>query len=138
MDAITNPPGLTDFDVTAALEATREVTGDDLRAFVEYDDETYNSLFISSQVVGEVGGETALQELAERLYANYQLDFNEQEMYADLYEPLGGLNAFAVFLESEVVVRYVSDRQGVYVSFDPTTTATDVTAALERTLEGDG
>ncbi|WP_435174572.1 hypothetical protein [Halorussus sp. AFM4] len=138
MDAVSNPPGLTDFDASAALSAVRGVAGDDLRAFVEYDDETYNALFIAERIVDAFGGQAAIDEFAEKLHFNYKLDFTERDMYEDLYAPLGDVGAFAVFLDRETIIRYVGEREGIYVSVDPGANATPVVEALTDAVEADG
>jgi hypothetical protein len=135
MDAIRNPPELTDLAVSEALETVLEIAGEDLRAFVEYDDETYNPVFIAERVVDEFGGSEAVAEFADRLHYNYKLDFTEREMYEDLYEPLSTLDAFAVYLEDETIVRYVNDRQGIYISVERGTYAGQVIDALTDALE---
>ncbi|UPV74448.1 hypothetical protein M0R89_18195 [Halorussus limi] len=112
-----------------------ETAGDDLRAFVEYDDETYNPLFIDERTVEEFGGAEAVEEFADQLHYNYKLDFTEQEMYADLYEPLSSLDAFAVYLEDETIVRYVDDGRGIYVSIQGETYAGEVIDVLTDVLE---
>ncbi|WP_135852666.1 hypothetical protein [Halorussus salinus] len=137
MNAVSNEPHLTDFDTSSALSAVEEVAGDGLRAFVEYDDETYNLLYIAERVVQEFGDEATLEEFADRLHYNYKLDFNEREMYADLYGPLGELAAFAVYLDDETLVRYVGEREGIYVSVEPDVSANGVVDALTETAEAD-
>jgi hypothetical protein len=137
MDDITNSPELCSFDAAAALSVVREVAGDDLRAFVEYTDENYNPLFIAGQVVEELGGKTETSELADQLHFNYKLDFNEREMYEDLYEPLGEVAAFAVFLEDEILIRYLEEREGLYVSVESGPNATRIVEALNNVMEAD-
>lgn len=137
MDAITGDPGLTDFDARAGFEAVREVADDDLRAFVEYDGDSYNPLFIAGRVVDKHGDPEEVGEFADRLHFNYKLDFAEREMYEDLYEPLGSITAFAVYLTDQTIVRYVDEQEGIYVSIDGGTHADEVIHALTDAL-GDG
>lgn len=138
MEAVRNEANLTDFDVSTALSAVEDIAGDDLRAFVEYDDEAYNPLYIAARVVREFGGEASLDEFAGKLHYNYKLDFTEREMYEDLYEPLGEVAAFAVYLDDETLIRYVGEREGIYVSVEPDVSANRIVDALTETAEAEG
>jgi len=134
MDAITGDPGLTELDVGAGYEAVRAIASDDLRAFVEYDDETYNPVFIAERVVEKHGDPEEVGKFAEQLHFNYKLDFTEREMYEDLYEPLGSIEAFTVHLSDQTIVRYVGEREGIYVSVDGETHGDDVVDSLNDVL----
>ncbi|WP_135806290.1 hypothetical protein [Halorussus marinus] len=134
MDEIIGDPGLTDFDARAGFEAVRAAADSDLRAFVEYDGESYNPVFIAERVVEKHGDPEEVGEFADRLHFNYKLDFAEREMYEDLYEPLGSITAFAVYLTDQTIVRYVDEREGIYVSVDGETHADEVIEALADAL----
>ncbi|WP_135828880.1 hypothetical protein [Halorussus halobius] len=135
MERIRNEPELTGFDAAAAFEAVSEVAGDDLRAFVEYDAEAFNPLFVAERVVDDLGNPENVDAFAEKLHFNYKLDFTEREMYADLYGPLGGVDAFAVYLDDQTIVRYVTDEAGIYVSLDGDTDTDRVVDLIAETVE---
>lgn len=134
MGTIRNEGELISLDASAAFEAVRDVAGEDLRAFVEYDSEAFNPVFIAERVVDELGGADGVEEFADQLHFNYKLDFTEREMYADLYGPLGGVDAFAVYLDDQTIVRYVTDEEGIYVSLDGGSDTDRVVDALAETV----
>jgi len=138
MGAIRNEGEVIGLDASAAFEAVRDVGGEDLRAFVEYDSESYNPVFVAERVVAELGGADGVDEFAEKLHFNYKLDFTEREMYADLYDPLGGVDAFAVYLDDRTIVRYVTDEEGIYVSLDGDANTDRVVDALAETVGNEG
>lgn len=56
-------------------------------------------------------------------------------MYADLYGPLGRVNAFAVYLTDQTLVRYIDDSAGIYVSTDGETHVDRIIEVLTDVLE---
>lgn len=105
-----------EFETDAILDAVRDAAGEELRAFVEYDAETYNVLLLTDDARERFDDPDAIEEFADRLHGNYRLDFTEKEMYEDVYGELGTVRAFAVFFEANAVFRFVGDTTGFYVS----------------------
>jgi hypothetical protein len=114
----TESSAVSEFDAGAVLAELRETVEDDLRAFVEYDAQTYNTLFMADRVIAQFGGEDNVEQFADKLHENYRLDFTEKQMYEDVYAELGTVRAFSVFFEENAIFRFVGDSTGLYVSLE--------------------
>jgi len=130
-------PALTGFDARAVGDAVADATGDGLRAFVEYDEQTYNLLYIRDDVVGELGGQEAFGALADELHSDYRLDFTQQELYEEIYGELGNVRAFVVVMDRATLLRFVGDDAGLYVSVEPSVSVQAVLDAVHEVVNGE-
>lgn len=130
-----NAPELVDGDVPAMFAAVDSVAGEDLRAFVEYDDETYNPVYIAPMVVDDYGVDGDVSEFAETIHSYVKLDFSEREMYRDLYDRGTDGMGFATFLDGSTVVRYVFDDTALYVSLTDEVSPQEVIEAIESVTQ---
>jgi hypothetical protein len=137
MAEIQQAPELVDGDVAAMFDAVEGVAGDGLRAFVEYDTETYNPVYIGPMVVEEYGENGDVTEFAETIHSYVKLDFSEREMYRDLYDRGTDGMGFATFLEGSIVVRYVFAETALYVSLQSSASPNEVIRAIEAVLRDD-
>lgn len=138
MAEIQRAPEMIDWDVEAMFAAVERVAGDDLRAFVEYDAERYNPVYIAPMVVEEYGENGDITAFAETIHSYVKLDFSEREMYRDLYDRGTDGMGFATFLEGSIVVRYVFDETALYVSLRAQESPREVIRAIESVVEDDG
>lgn len=132
----TQSSDLSAVDADAVLSRVQATAGDHLRAFVEYDAETYDILYLTDRAIAEFGGEERVDEFADRLYSNYRLDFNEKQMHEDLYEEFGVVRAFGVFFADSAVLRFVDDVTGLYVSLDMDAPFDEVIDTVYEVVEG--
>ncbi|WP_254762293.1 DUF7522 family protein [Natrinema marinum] len=107
-----------EFDADAILADLLECCGETVRAFAEYDAKTYNVLYFDQRLVDEIETEAELQAFADRIHEDYRLDFTEKRMYEDVYSELGEVRAFSVFFRQSAIIRFVGEREGIYVSLD--------------------
>lgn len=126
---------LTGLDADTILSRVRSTAGEHLLAFVEYDTETYNVLYMAERATTDLGGPENTSDLADRLHRNYQLDFNEKQMHEELYDELGTVRAFGVFFDDEAVLRFVDDMTGLYVSLDMSAPFDKVIEAVYDVIE---
>jgi len=126
-----------EIDADAVLARLRDAVGDDLRALVEYDADAYNLLFLADRVLAEFGGDEAVEAFADKLHADYRLDFTEKEMYEDVYAELGTVRAFAVFFQESAVFRFVGESTGLYVSLERDAPYNRVIETVYDVVEGD-
>jgi hypothetical protein len=131
-------PEMVDGDVAAMFAAVERIAGDDLRAFVEYDAETYNPVYIAPMVVEEYGEDGDVTAFADTIHSYVKLDFSEREMYRELYDRGTDGMGFATFLEGSIVVRYVFDETALYVSLTAAESPKEVIRAIESVVGDDG
>lgn len=136
MTSHTGSSDLSALDADAILSRVQNTAGEHLRAFVEYDAETYNILYLADRATVEFGGEERVNELADKLYSNYRLDFNEKQMHEDLYEEFGVVRAFAVFFADSAILRFVDEATGLYVSLDIDAPFDEVIGTVYEVVEG--
>jgi hypothetical protein len=137
MAEIQQEPEMVDGDVRAMFDAVARVAGDDLRAFVEYDPEAYNPVYIAPMVVEEYGEDGDITDFAETIHSYVKLDFSEREMYRELYHRGTDGMGFATFLDGSIVVRYVFDETALYVSLNSAASPKDVIGAIEAVVRDD-
>ncbi|NIB99412.1 hypothetical protein [Halobacterium sp. R2-5] len=132
---LSRAPTSSEFDAREVGDAISGAAGDGLRAFVEYDERDYSLLYVREDVVEDLGGETAFEDLADELHSDYRLDFTQQELYEEIYGTLGNVRAFVVVLDSATVLRLVGDAEGLYVSLDPSVSIQAVLDAAEDVVD---
>jgi hypothetical protein len=137
MTEIQQEPEMVDGDVRAMFEAVAEVAGADLRAFVEYDQEAYNPVYIAPMVVEEYGDDGDITDFAEAIHSYVKLDFSEREMYRELYDRGTDGMGFATFLDGSIVVRYVLAETALYVSLRSAASPKAVIGAIEAVIGND-
>lgn len=129
-------PELADFDATAVGRAVDAAVGDGLRVVVEYDETEYNPLYVDDRVLEKLGGQAGLTSLADDLHSDFRLDFTQQELYEEVYGDFGSVRAFIVVLDEAVVVRFVAEDSGLYVSIDPDASLDGVLDAVQSEVAG--
>jgi hypothetical protein len=107
---------ISEYDANAVLSVVDETAGEQLRAFAEYDDESYNVLYLADAVDQEYADAAEFEETADALHADYRLDFTEKRIHEEVYSDMGEVRAFAVFLSDQAVFRFVGRESGLYVS----------------------
>lgn len=138
MPSIQREPAVVDGDVRAMFDAVEAEAGEHLRAFVEYDSETYNPVFIGPQVVAEYGDEDGdIDHFAETIHSYVKLDFSEREMFQELYRRETDGMGFATFLDDSIVVRYVFPEAALYVSLEYAASPKGVIDAIEAVVQSD-
>jgi len=137
MISFESEPELAAFDAKAVARAADAAVGDGLRVVVEYDETEYNPLYVDDRVLEKLGGREGLVSLADDLHSDFRLDFTQQELYEEVYSNFGSVRAFVVVLDEAVVVRFVADTTGLYVSIDPDASLDGVLDAVEVGVASD-
>jgi hypothetical protein len=116
MDVQAQSSTISEYDAEAVLSAVDETAGEQLRVFAEYDDESYNVLYLADAVHEVYEDAAKFEKTADALHADYRLDFTEKQMHEEVYSDMGEVRAFAVFLTDQVIFRFVGRESGLYVS----------------------
>lgn len=122
-----DPAGLVEFDEGQALERAKDVAGDRLQVCAVYTADDFELLYVADDLLEYYDDESEVLEVGEALHGYMDLDFNEREVFEELYPAATEMKAFVTYTDHVIVVRVLSpETEGLYVSLEPGTEVTPV------------
>lgn len=119
------------FDAAAAVEAAQSVAGEDLLVAVEYDRESFATLYAADALVEFYGGEAAMGEQFTRVHSFVTLDLMERDVIGDVLQGTGTTRAFATYTDTNALVRLLAEDSGLFLGLEPAVEVTAVVEAVE-------
>lgn len=112
-------PEIADIDVDATLDAATSVEGT-LYSLVEFDPETFNTLYVSAATRTLYDSEAEMEEHFERIHAYVNIDFTEARLFTeDLFPVADRVRYKATGLDIMTVLRvYLGDEHGLFLGID--------------------
>lgn len=95
-----------------------EKLGQNLQLIAEYDTETYNDLFVSDDVIDELGGEDAYIKQRKNIENFLRLDFIDRHAYGNIVPRAGKSNLFITQAATVLLVRLFVDENALFVSIE--------------------
>ena len=117
----------------ALIAAAWESLGSDLRTVVEYDEETYEVLYVS-EWLRDYLGEEGVEETTDDLHGYVHLDFVERDLFGRLTPGAGAVRTHITRLENATFVRYLVGDAALFLSVDPDADLTALCAAMDEAL----
>ena len=135
--ALRNSTNIVAFDADAAMEAAREVAGDALRTAVEYDQESYNVLFVDDTVQSLYADKEDMYDHFDAISSYVHLDFAERDLFEESLLPAAGaVQALVTRMEYLTLVRIFVGDEGLFLSLDPDTPVIEVIDAVKTSVTG--
>lgn len=134
--AVTRESQIVSFDADAAVSAALAADREHVRVGAEYDIHDWQILYVAEHVVEEY--EASSDDLEGRgagLHSYIHLDFTEQELFEDLAPGGGDVLAVLTKMEHRVLVRYLFDHEGLFLSLEEGVDLTAVLDAVEAAVE---
>ncbi|WP_255197208.1 hypothetical protein [Halorarius litoreus] len=132
---LTGPSELASFDGVAAMEAARDVVGDDLLSFVEFTSDAHRPLFVADEIVELYRDEDHLQRHYDRVLAHLNMDFLERDTYEKTLLPNAGrVRAIVTRMEGLTLLRMLAADEGLYVALAPDADVEPVIDAVEPVM----
>jgi hypothetical protein len=128
---VVNPPSVVNFDVERVVGALLDEFGGDVLTIVEYDRETYNTLYVADAIRGRYPDEETMEDHFAGIHAYVYLDFTESDLFEDLFVASGGTRAFVTYMRDLVAIRVVDGSEGVFVSVTPDVEVSAVVELVE-------
>lgn len=132
---IRNPSSLVAFDADAGLEAARETAGDAVHLCVEYDMETFNTLYADELTLSLYDDERAMLDHFEEVVSYVHVDFMEKDLFEDVFRGGGDVRAFVTCMENVSLVRIIVGQNGLFLTVDPGADLTALVGAVENAIE---
>jgi len=132
--ALTKSSELVTFDADEATALARDLAGDDLLVATEYTPDSFRVLYLSDALVDAWGNVDEIMDVGEAVHAFMHDDFAEREFYDDVYPTVSDTYAFASFTDRMVIVRVVTDDEGMYLHVAPETGITTLVERLEDVI----
>lgn len=133
--AHTRTSGIVGFDADAAVEAARGAAGDGLRIASEYDMDGYRLLYVADSVIEEYGSTDPIEDAGDRLHSYIHLDFTERELFEEIAADAGQVTAYVTRMEHHTLIRYLDEREGLFLSVETGTALTPLLEAVEAAVE---
>lgn len=134
--SITRPSRVVSFDADAGLSAALDADEEHVRICAEYDIDEWELLYVADHVLEAYeDGEQTLELKAEDLHSYIHLDFTERELFEELAPRSGAVVAYVTRMEHHSLVRYLSGREGLFLSLDRGADLTAVLDAVEAAIE---
>jgi hypothetical protein len=124
-------PSIAGFDAAAAVEVARSTAGEDLLVAVEYDRESFATLYAADALVTFYGGEAAMREQFQRIHSFVNLDFMERDVITDVFRGTGTPRAFTTYTDRNALVRLLAEDSGLFLGLEPAVEVTAVVEAVE-------
>jgi len=132
---VTRESSVVSFDAGAALDAALDADADHVRVCVEYDVEDWELLYVADHVLEAYEeGEAALSTKADDLHSYIHLDFTERELFEELAPRSGDVVAYVTRMENHSLVRFLSGREGLFLSLDRRVDLDAVLDAVEAAI----
>jgi hypothetical protein len=122
---------LVDFDADAALSAARGVDQEGVRLCVEYTPEEFHTLYADDVTMALYGDREEMTDHFEQVHSYVHVDFTEKDLFTEIFRGAGAVRSFVTYMDHVVLLRFIADQQGLFVSADPDVDVTALVKAVE-------
>ena len=117
---VENTSQLVAFDADAALTAAREVAGDAILSFAEYDSGSFNVMYASEETLTLYGGREAMLEHFEEIHSYVHIDFTERDLFSEELLPHAGeVRTIVTRQDRLTLIRLFHGDGGLVISLAP-------------------
>lgn len=136
---VENRSEVVSFDADAALADARDAVDGTLFAFVEYDDDEFNPLYVDDATLTFYDDEHHMLAHFEEIHSYVHVDFMEMEMFVDdLFPVADRVRYITTAMDYMTLVRVYADREGVFVALAADEPVQPLVAAVERHVSAGG
>lgn len=116
---VENASEVVEFDADAACEAVQSTVSGTLRSFVEFDDETFNPLYVDDSTLAFYDDEDHMEAHFDQLHSYVYLDLTEMDLFTDELFPIAQrVEYITTALDAFKLVRIYRGGEGVFVALD--------------------
>ncbi len=133
--ALTKSSEIVTFDADAATVEAKELVGDDLLVATEYTPDSFRVLYLSDRLIDAWGNVDEIMDVGEAVHTFMDDDFAEREFYDDVYPTVSETYAFVSYTDRMVVVRVLTDYEGMYFHLAPESQVTPLVERVKATIE---
>ena len=133
--ALTKSSEIVTFDADATTSLAKDALGDDLLVATEYTPESFRVLFLSDRLIDAWGNVDEIMDVGEAVHAFMDDDFAEREFYDDVYPTVSETYAFVSYTDRMVVVRVLTDYEGMYFHLAPESRVTPLVERVKGVIE---
>jgi hypothetical protein len=125
---------LVEFDADAALAAARKVDSEGIRLCVEYTPEEFHTLYADDVTMALYGTHEEMSEHFEEVHSYVHVDFTEKDLFSEIFRGAGEVRSFVTYMDHVVLLRFIEDQQGLFLSADPNADVTTFVEAVENEI----
>lgn len=133
--AVSETSTLVEFDGDAALSAAREVDEEAVHLCVEYTAEEFHTLYADDVTMALYGDREEMTDHFEEVHSYVHIDITEKDLFREIFRGAGEVRSFVTFMDHVVLVRFVTDQEGLFISADPDADVTAIVEAVETAIE---
>lgn len=111
---IQNESSIFGVDVDALVRVFRDEVKHDLRILAEYDDDSFEHLYVSDEVLDEYGGEGGYLDRMSTVESFLRTDLLERDAYTALVPQAGEAHLFVTQTENQLFVRIFDDDRALF------------------------
>ncbi|MFB6169517.1 MAG: hypothetical protein ABEJ06_00065 [Haloarculaceae archaeon] len=131
-----NEPRIVHLDARAALQAALDAVDGPLLAFVEFDVDEFNTLYLAEEAISMYPDEEAMIDHFERIHSYVHIDFNERQLFTDTIVPVATrVRYIATSTDALTMVRYYHGDDGLFFALTPDEDVDRVVKAVDAALE---
>jgi quinol monooxygenase YgiN len=122
-------------DVEAIVAALRERAGESLYTVVEFDADSFNTVYVSPAAREFYEDEAAMQAHFSDIHAYVHLDLVEQDLFTTELFPLADeVRYVSTAMDYLTVVRVYADGEGIFFAVEEDTLVPELVGAIENAL----
>ena len=126
---------LVDFDADAAVSAAREQFEGEIHLCVEYTTEGFHTLYADETTLSLYGDREPMTEHFEEVHSYVHVDFTEKDLFSEIFRAAGEVRSFVTYMDHVVLVRFLVDQEGLFLTTDPGADVTALVEAVEAHLD---
>jgi len=137
---ITNASTVVHFDADGALAAVQARASGTLRSFVEFDEETFNPLYVDDATLALYEDEAQMQAHFTNLHSYLYLDLAETDLFTEQLFPVAeAVDYLTTALDYVKLVRLYHGDEGLFLALDPDEPVQPLVDAIrEAIVDGQG
>ncbi|PSP55554.1 hypothetical protein BRC82_05085 [Halobacteriales archaeon QS_1_67_19] len=133
--AVSDGSTLVEFDADAAVSAARECDGGPVHLCVEYTPEEFHTLYADEVTTALYGDREAMADHFGEVHSYVHVDFTEKDLFSEIFRAAGEVRSFVTYMDHVVLVRFLVDQEGLFLTTDPGADVTALVEAVEAHLD---
>lgn len=117
--SVSESPELVDFDAAGALEAGREVAGEELLTCIEYTHRDFHTIYVSDRIGELYDDREHMSDHFSEILAYCFIDFSERQLFEQKLQAAGRVQFFLTRMEHAFIIRIFTDAQGLFFTLTP-------------------
>ena len=133
--SLSNPSSVASFDAEAVRETIENSIEGTLRSLVEYDEMTFNPLYVDDLTLSFYDDEDHMMAHFERIHSYIHIDFTEMNLFTDeLFPATDRVRYLATGFDMFTLLRVYIDGEGLFLALDPNEPIEPLVQAIEGAL----